>query len=213
MLFLGTVATFGVIAGLYYTERKVDEKKKEVIKCKKLIDNRAYDKAINYCKALMEKYPKEPILYYYLGLTCYYIGELEAALENFKKAEELKDGLFNKINLSSILLNEIEFYRDYARVLKSAKKYNESFEYYSKALDDAERQRKSSKIGEILREIAETYEELGDINNAIDYYKELLIYTTDKLSLYRKIAELYKEIGDMEKYNRYEEKAWNTMID
>jgi tetratricopeptide (TPR) repeat protein len=199
MVLLGVAVSAAICAGLYRIGQKFEKKKEEIAKCREYLDNGACGKAIDCCKALIEKYPDVPALYYCLGLSHYYIGELEPALENFKKAEELKNTLSNKINWNSLLIDEVRFYIDYAKVLRSAKRYNEALKYYNMVLD-AIKGTKSKRIKEVLQEIAETYEKIGNIDNAIDYYEELLIYTQDKSSLYKKIDKLYEMSGNKEKY-------------
>jgi tetratricopeptide (TPR) repeat protein len=200
MLLLSIITSFIVTIGLYLTGQKFEKKKEKINRCWEYLNNGACGKAIDCCKTLIEKYPNVSALYYCLGLAYHHIGKIEPALENFKKAEELKNTLPHKISWNSLLINEIKFYIDYAKVLRSAKRYNESLKYYSMVLN-AIKEEKSERIKELLQEIAETYEEIGDIDNAIDYYEELLTYTTDKSYLYEKINKLYKMSNNKEKYH------------
>lgn len=83
---------------------------------------RTYVKASRYFLTLLEKYPTEAMLYYYLGNSfSYQVEGMLYSLRFYEKAIELKDN--------------IEFYLDYANILRILNKSKEAIRYLEIARD------------------------------------------------------------------------------
>jgi tetratricopeptide (TPR) repeat protein len=206
-LIIGSILTSGsILAGVYYLEirlkKKVSAIKETINKCKQFIDNGVYDKAVEYSKEVVKMFPMEPYTHYCLATAYFYTGELENALESFKKAERLANGLFNSFNPISIQIDKAKFYMDYANVLKTKGDLDKAIEYYKKALSEA-KSKKRSEVGEILQQLADAYLDAGKLEDASNYYKELLPCATDKESVYRKLAFIYEKMDKKEIADEY----------
>jgi tetratricopeptide (TPR) repeat protein len=198
-----------IISGFIVLNRKSNKKREDIDKCKKLYNNGLYTKTIEYCKSLTEK-DKNPLIYYYLGLAYAEIDEVDLAIENFEKAEELsKNKLENYFN--PYVINYPVFYEDYGDALKSTKRFDEAILYYKKALKEREKEKSTEGIIKLLQKIAELYKIKGNLDEAIDCYEDLKEREKEKstegiIKLLQKIAELYEIKGNLdEAIDCYEE--------
>lgn len=83
---------------------------------------RTYVRASRYFLTLLEKYPTEEMLYYYLGNSfSYQVNGMLYSLRFYEKAIELKDN--------------IEFYLDYANILRVLNRPKEAIKYLEIARD------------------------------------------------------------------------------
>jgi Tetratricopeptide repeat. len=208
ILITGSVLTgSGILAGVYYLEIRLKKKVRamsEIIgKCKQFIDSGMYDKAIEYSKKAVDMFPKEPNAHYCLAMAHFHAGNTQLALESLEKTEKLVNGLFNLFNLISIPIDKVKFYMDYAKVLKIKGNLDKSIKYYKKALVEAKNKKRKNEIGVILRCLADAYLDAGKLEDAANYYKELLPYATDKESIYKKLAFIYEKIGEKEIADEY----------
>jgi tetratricopeptide (TPR) repeat protein len=214
-LIAGSVLTgIVILAGVYYLEvrlkKKVETMSEIIGKCRQFIDNGVYDKAVEYGKEAVKMFPKEPNAYYCLAMAYFHTGDIQLALGNLEKAKNLANGLFNSFNPISIPIDKVKFYMDYAKVLKIKGDLDKAIKYYKKALVEA-KTKKRNEIKEILQQLADTSSEAGKLENATNYYKELLLYTTDKEPIYRKLAFIYEKIGKKEIANNYLEMSFEEL--
>lgn len=189
-----------LIASIVYLVKRGYEQKSIDDKCWSYVNNSFYERAIEYVKSLNGN--KSPSTYACLGIAYYNTGNLELALENLKKAEELQEDKLHKYDDLDLDFN---IYTHIAKILYKMKRYDEAVRYYEKAL---EKTKFRSDYGDVLVEIAKIYEEKGDIDNAIKYYQDALTndccnYTDGKAEIYRKLAELYEKKGNKAQTERY----------
>ena len=153
-------------------------------------NNKDYKRAIESGKLAIEKYPDNSEAYRCLGTAYYNTGELNLAYENIKKAESLtndKEGL-------------MDIYKQIGEILHKMGRLDDALLYYNKALkliEDSEIENLNDKNPnnrvnriyeelmegdriEILNNIALIYEEKGQLDKALNYYRESLSLTTDK---------------------------------
>lgn len=174
-------------------------------RCWSYINNGFYERAIELDNSIDET-EKSPSVYACIGTAYYNTGNLELALQRFKKAEEkLKEGIYSYKDLKL----DIRIYTYIAEILHKMGNYDESIEYYNKAVEKASDEKDR---GDIFIKIAKVYEEKGDIDNAIKYYQDALVYgcqacDKEKAEIYRKIASLYEKKGDETNAKRYLDKA------
>lgn len=174
-------------------------------KCQSYIDNGFYERAIELGNSIDDS-NKSPLIYACLGTAYYNLGNLELALQNFKKAEEkLEESIYSYKDLKL----DIRIYTYIAEILYKMGNYDESIEYYNKAVEKASDEKDR---GDIFIKIAKVYEEKGDIDNAIKYYQDALVYgcqacDKEKAEIYKKIASLYEKKGDDANAKRYLDKA------
>ncbi len=94
-------------------------------KLKKAIDvfNKGkYKEAVKFFKSLLEEDSKNPILYFYIGFSYKKIGNIDSAIENFKKSIEIKpDFSFSLKELGTIYAKKGDF--------------KKAMEFYKKAID------------------------------------------------------------------------------
>jgi tetratricopeptide (TPR) repeat protein len=211
-------AIMALLASILITaHRKINKKDKIINKCGKLFNNGLYKKTIKYCESIIEK-DEDPLLYYYLGLAYSKIDEIDLAIKNLKKAEELSNGLKSYFRLNTV--SGPTFYEDYADILRTAKKFDEAILYYKKALKGYEEN--SYTLNEntttLLQKIAEIFEEKRNLEEAIDYYEESLIYlniskrSPTYKNLIRKIAHLYEKKGDTKMANKIKKEIEEEII-
>lgn len=205
-------------APYFYYKNK--EWKSEKEKCWAYVNNGLYERAVEYADSIKDHY-KIPSTYFCIGVACYNIGNLQLALENFKEAEEREESIiYGTIHGDDDLVN---IYAYMTKVLCKMGKCTEAMEHYEKlhnvknfldivSNDDDNNFNYRNEFAGIIKEIAKDCEEKGDIDNAIKYYQDALIYYCDrchkeKSEIYKKLAELYEKKGDKTKAKKYLDKA------
>jgi tetratricopeptide (TPR) repeat protein len=174
-------------------------------RCWSYINNGFYERAIEFDNSIDES-EKSPSVYACIGTAYYNTGNLELALQRFKKAEEkLEESIYSYKDLKL----DIRIYTHIAEILHKMGNYNESIEYYNKAVEKVSDEKDR---GDIFIKIAKVYEEKGDVDNAIKYYQDALVYgcqtcDKEKAEIYKKIALLYEKKGDEANTKRYLDKA------
>jgi tetratricopeptide (TPR) repeat protein len=228
---LGTGATIFIISILAVIGARLSKKEEVVDKCKNLVESELYTRAIEYCESVAEKY-KEPTIYRCLGRAYLQIGEIDRAIESFKKVEELSKGLKRIFNI--YIIKKAEFYEEFADILREANRIDEAIEYYKKVLENQKKEQENGrysaipKIITLLQKIAELYEEKGDLDEAINYYEELIVILNilkkpstimivdqvDQIyqNVARKLVKLYEKKGNMLMVNKMREKIKEEII-
>jgi tetratricopeptide (TPR) repeat protein len=205
LLLLGTFLMFVfILAPEVFTSLKRNRSLEK--KCWSYINNSFYERVMELDNSIDEA-EKSPSIYACIGTAYYNTGNLELALQNFKKAEEkLEESIYSYKNLKL----DIRIYTHIAEILHKMGNYDESIKYYTKALEKASD--KDDRM-DILMKIAEIHEERNDLDNAIKYYQDAFIYYCDtcykeKIAIYRKLAELYKKKDDESQTKRYLDKVF-----
>jgi tetratricopeptide (TPR) repeat protein len=228
---LGTGATILIISILVVIGTRLSKKEEAADKCKNLVESELHTKAIEYCESVAKKY-KEPTIYRCLGRAYLQIGEIDLAIENFKKAEKFSSGLKNSFNV--YIIKKAEFYEEFADILRDANRIDEAIEYYKKALEKRKKEQENGrynaipKIITLLQKIAELYEEKGDLDEAINCYEELIVILNilrkpsiimivdqvDQIyqNVARKLVKLYEKKGNMLMVNKMREKIKEEVI-
>jgi tetratricopeptide (TPR) repeat protein len=186
-----TLAAFAV-----YFIKKGQEQKYANDKCWLYINKGSYEKAIEYVNSLNNKHPS---IYACIGTAYYNTGNLQLALENFKKAEEIQEDILHRYYSPKL---DIYIYTHIAKILTDVKKYDDAIGYYNKALRKMKNRRKikdKNSYANILIEIAKIYKEKGNMDKAIEYYQKAF-------KLKQKINEL-EQIKAKDKNNTISDKV------
>ena len=180
--------------------RNIAYAQQEIYKC--MVFNKAgdYEKAIEFGKLAVKKYPTSSDGYYCLGFAYLNLGELKLAYENMKKAESLANNekdLMYTYNHIGLILHNMGFLDD-------------ALLYYSRSLSLAKDLGNTAVQAHLLNNIASIYNDKGELDKALSYYKESLSLKTnekDKSTTYNNIALIYNEKGDYQKAVEYLQKA------
>jgi tetratricopeptide (TPR) repeat protein len=159
-----------------------------------------YEKAIEVGKLAVEKYPDNLMVYICLGEAYYRTLKLDAAYENFKKAESLTN---KKENLMQI-------YSRIGQILENMDNLDDALTYYNKSLSLAKDLGNTDIQAIALKGIASIYDQKGELDKALGYYQEYLSLEKnkeEKALIYNNIAIIYDRKGDYQKAIEYFKKA------
>ena len=168
--------------------------------CFNYLNTGDYEKAIEVGKLAVQKYPENPMAYFYLGEAYYKVGEFKLAYENMKKAESLTNDkedlmyIYNKIGL----------------ILLSMGNLDDAILYFMKSLISAKELNNIDMQASILNNIANVYSIKGKLDKALSYYEESLNLESnekEKAPTYNNIALIYFKKGDYQKAIQYFQKA------
>lgn len=170
--------------------------------CWTSIKRKDYKIAVDFGKTAVEKYPENPKAYHCLGNAYYGTGELELAYNNLKKAETLA---FH----STDDVNRMKIYNDLGEVLYKMGQSDEAFSYFDKSLRIAKYLKNRDKeiyvdydMHRTLTNIAIYFDNKGELDKALDYYKEYLGSEKDektKADIYFNIGYKYYDNGNYRK--------------
>jgi tetratricopeptide (TPR) repeat protein len=127
-------------------------------KCLEAIKNRDLMEAMKFAKQAVKTYPDNFKSYLCLASVYYDIGNLEKALENFKKAEELTNDEEQLMHI----------YQYMGEIFADMNKLDDALIYFNKALTSAKNTNNS--ISYILTRIADTYFRKEDLKKSVEYY-------------------------------------------
>ncbi|MBX0311026.1 MAG: tetratricopeptide repeat protein [Sulfurihydrogenibium sp.] len=187
---LKTVALFSVLAcvGISYAQQEIDA-------CWKFQD-KDFQKAIEYGKLAVKKYPNNPLAYHCLGIAYTKIGDNKLAYNNLKKAETLTN---DKKELMKID-------KDIAQTLSFMNRSNDAITYYNKALSLAKELGDTESQIDILLKMSQEYLSpnfgKNGLDKAIAYGEEAVKLEKDEPSktyAYNLIATAYHKKGDYQK--------------
>jgi len=162
-----------------------------------------YKRAIEAGQLAIKKYPYNADAYYCLGLAYRNVGELKLAYENMKKALSLtndEEDLMYTYNLIGMILATMGYLDD-------------ALLNYSRSLSLARDLGNTHMQAALLSNIAEIYNNKGELDKALSYCEESLNLTTnekEKATTYNNIAIIYNEKGDYQKAIKYFHKAIET---
>jgi tetratricopeptide (TPR) repeat protein len=185
---LKTVVIFSVLAcaGISYAQQEIDA-------CWKFQKNGDYQKAIEYGKLAVKKYPNDPLAYYCLGSAYNHTGENQTAYNILKKAESLTNDKKELIKID----------KDIAQTLSFMNRSNDVIAYYNKALSLAKELGDTESQISVLLKMSEEYlsPNFGKkgLDKAIAYSEEALGLMKDEQSkayAYNIIATAYHKKGD-----------------
>ena len=157
---------------------------------KKTFDSGYHEEAIADYNKLSETYPENAMIRYTKGLVLKKIGNLDEAIENYKKAVELNP--FEDKYRKAILVvaqtlakkGDEEFRRkEYTTALDF---YNKSVSYYPKFVDGAFR-------------LAKTYFVMKDFTNAQKWSKNVIEIDDSHVQAIKMLGDIYKRDGDRNK--------------
>jgi tetratricopeptide (TPR) repeat protein len=172
----------------------------EVDKCITYNNIGNYTKAIEFGELAVKKYPKNPEAYLCLGEAYLRTGKIKLAYENFKKTISYTN------DKEELMYN----YRYIGKFLHEVGRLNDSLLYYNKALNLAKDLGDKTMQIFIIDEIAEIYEDKGDLDKALSYYMKPLSLEIDekeKVGVYNNVANIYAKKGDYQKAIEYHRKA------
>ena len=173
---------------------------KEIEDCYTYIDVSDYQRAIETGKRAVKLYPKNVDAYICLGKAYSETGQIDLAIDTFKKAEfyatKDKDLIY--------IYNELGLNYDTKGDLDNA------FFYYSKSLNLVKKLGNRKMEASALNNIAVIFYRKGDLNRALEYFKESLNLKTDekdKATTYHNIGSIYNKKEDYNKAIEYYKKA------
>ncbi|MBX0311077.1 MAG: tetratricopeptide repeat protein [Sulfurihydrogenibium sp.] len=178
--------------------------------CWHSIERKDYRIAVDFGKSAVEKYPDNPKAYHCLGKAYYGTGELELAYNNLKKAETLAFYSNNDID-------RMKIYNDLGEVLYKMGRSDEAFSYFDQSLRIAKYIKNRDKgiyvdydMRRTLTNIAIYFDNKGELDKALDYYKEYLGSEKDektKADIYFNIGYKYYDDGNYRKAIEYFQKS------
>lgn len=160
-------------------EKAYEKKTQEVVAVDKLDEeltpgiikyrNRNYSGALEVFNELIEKYPSQSKLYYYLANTYGYMtGGMEYSIKYFKEAIELDE-------------NQYEYYLDMAAILKALRRYDDAI----KVLDVANEM--FPNLGNAKNIQASIYDDMGKFSKAQTAFRLSNIYPKYKWDALNKV--------------------------
>jgi tetratricopeptide (TPR) repeat protein len=147
--------------------RKIIEKGEA--KYRENIKNGDFEKAMEFAKQAIEMCPDNFEGYLYLGIAYHGIGDLEKALENLKKAEELINNE-NKLGIIYRHNKLAAIYKHIGEVLIDMGKTNDALTYLNKSIDSTKQIDTDTVY--TLSKIANIYYKKRDLKKSAEYYKE-----------------------------------------
>ena len=138
-----------------------------------------FKESVEFLEKALELNPEHAQLYNNLG-TCYItIGELDKAYENYVKASEIDPG------------NSVTYF-NIASILQIKGKHEEACDYFKKAYE-------LEKIDGYLVALALSEVKAGDIDSAIEHYKQLVVQFPEKHNFQYNLVCCYEAKGEYEK--------------
>ncbi len=141
-----------------------------------------------------------------LGLICYYLGELDKALEYFTKALKLNTELERKGGIAQNYLN-------IGNVYSIKGELDKALDYYNKALKINEELGRKEEIAGCYVNIGNVYRIKDKLDKALDYYNKALKINEElgrkglTATIYRNIGVIYGIKGELDKALNYFLKA------
>jgi tetratricopeptide (TPR) repeat protein len=194
---------------------------KEIKKCIKYFETGDYQKAIKFGKKAVKRYPEKAEAYYCLGEAYFMEGEIDLAIENFKKAENCLKRKYEQHTklLSSILkikdfkkrdFNLMILYKRLGDAHKEKTNLGTAIFYYDKTLSLARDLEDIEIQKDTLLSISEILHQEDELDEAIKCLEEILMIKEDekeKIITYNQIAALYFEKEEYNKAIEYLKKA------
>ena len=131
-------------------------------KCREAVEKGDLIRAMELGKQAVEMYPDNFDAYFCLGTAYRGMKNIEKALENFKKAEELTD---DKEKLITV-------YQYIGEALINMDRLDDALSYFNKALTLAKYI--DSNVAYILSKIAYIYFKKGDLEKSAEYYNDAI---------------------------------------
>jgi len=162
-----------------------------------------YQEAIQYGKKAVREYPNNPYSYFCLGKAYAKTGQLNKAIDNFKKASEYDSndydlmGIYNWLGVGYV---------------DKGDNSNGLF-YESKSLKLAEQFGDVDTEKDDLNNIASIFRNEGNDSKALEYYKKALKLENGKSetgAIYNNIATIYSDMHNFKKAIDYFKKAINV---
>ncbi|PMP89114.1 MAG: hypothetical protein C0172_00955, partial [Caldisphaera sp.] len=151
-----------------------------------------YQKAVQYGQQAVREYPSNPFAYFCLGVAYTRTGQIDKAIESFKKASKYTSDDHVLMYIYNWLGMEYDAKGDYSDALF----------YGSKSLKLAKRFG-NIDIEEVdLNNIANIFHHEGNYSKALEYYKKALELENGKSqtgAIYNNIAWIYSDMNNYEK--------------
>ncbi|ADC90062.1 TPR repeat-containing protein [Thermocrinis albus DSM 14484] len=168
--------------------------------CANYLNAKDYVRAIQAGQEAVKLYPRSVDAYFCLGIAYYKTGQLNLALENFKKAEAY-----------AVRDDDLMYiYNWLGSVYDSKGDLDNALLYHSRSLDLAKKLGNRKLEATQLNNIALIFDKKGELDKALSYYEESLRLQTnelDKAPTYNNIAVIYDKKGDYTKAIEYFKKA------
>ena len=162
-----------------------------------------YQMAVQYGKKAVREYPNNPVAYFCLGKAYAKTGQLNKAIDNFKKASEYDSNDYDLMWIYAWLGTEYNEKGDYSN----------AFFYGSKSLKLAEQFGNVDAEKDDLDNIASIFQNEGNGSKALEYYKKALKLENGKSetgAIYNNIATIYSDMHNFRKAIDYFKKAINV---
>ena len=138
-----------------------------------------FEKSLIEASKLILKFPKAVILYNIIGVANRNLGQLDAAIESFKKAIKIKS-------------DYAEAYNNMGNALKDQGKLDEAIKAFDNALDH------QPKYPEAYNNMGLSLHSQGKLENAIDAFNSALSFNPNYAEAYNNLGITLKEQGNVE---------------
>ena len=158
----------------------------EIEGCLSALMDQDYTRAVALGEIAVEKYPAMATSHYCLGRAYHRVGRIQEALEHLKKAEELTYVPENLLHIQ----NEI------ALVLRSLGKEEEALRYLLRSLEAVREIGNRDLESAILTNIGLIYQERGELDKAMEYYRQAIDLGGGDPALLINLSDLYLRRGE-----------------
>ena len=173
---------FLVLTALVWSQEEIEG-------CLSALMDQDYTRAVALGELAVEKYPAMATAHYCLGRAYHRVGRIQEALEHLKKAEELTYVPENLLHIQ----NEI------ALVLRSLGKEEEALRYLLRSLEAAREIGNRDLESAMLTNIGLIYQERGELDKAMEYYRQAIDLGGGDPSILINLSDLYLRRGEREK--------------
>jgi tetratricopeptide (TPR) repeat protein len=189
---------------------------KEIRKCLEYLEAEDYKKAIKFGKKAIKLYPEDVEAYACLGEAYFMEGQIDLAIENFKKTEnclkrkyeqraKLLSGIFEIQDFKERDFNLMILYKRLGDAYKQKMDLETALYYYNESLSLARDLKFTKSEKDALLNIADIFYYKGEMEKTLKYLEEALIIEEDekeKIYTYNLIAYIY-----------FKEKEYNKTIE
>jgi len=166
-----------------------------------------FEKAKEYAKKLVEKYPKDPRSYLSLGMINSLSGNKKGAFENLKEAEKYLEKIKDNEEILKILLG---LYYYLGSISIDLGNMEEAESYFVRCLELADKLgNKKVKIGPLVN-LATVYKRKQDYEKAEEFYKKAIELTDsedERAVIYNNLGFLHLDKDEPDKAIEYFKKS------
>lgn len=164
---------------------------------KKRFRERDFEKTRNILNRAVNEGGTYPDVYYTLGLTCRYLGDMRGAIDCFNKALERNPEYLEALLGLSITLNDMGHYGEGRKIFN--KTIDSRKEKGEPILFDLVKPR----VVNHLRELGKIYASINQTEEAIHYFKKAVEIAPEYPDIKSELASILKEAGGYEEAKQH----------